>query len=208
MTVHGKVATTQRKIKAAFIYLVNKKGLSRVTVKDITQAADINRSTFYKHFVDKPALVNHYEQTILTEIAASLNDGFIKHLPENGVATAESQMKLYATVSKIVDYIYEEFDLAKALLGPNGDPHFEDKIKRWLIDIIDKDLDIIKGNHQMTPTLPNDYAHEIIISQILDIIKLWLTKDNPEPPQQITEIIMRTRYMSPHDILGVTNSGN
>lgn len=208
MTVHGKIATTQRKIKAAFIYLVNEKGLSRVTVKDITQAADINRSTFYKHFVDKPALVNHYEQTILTEIAASLNDGFIKQFPKDHVTTAESQMKLYATVNKIVDYIYEEFDLAKALLGPNGDPHFEDKIKHWLINIIDKDLDIIKGNHQMTAAIPNDYAHEIIISQILDIIKLWLTKDNPEPPQQITEIIMRTRYMSPHDILGVTNPVN
>ena len=45
MSVHQKIATTERKIKAAFIYLVNEKGLSHITVKDITEAANINRST-------------------------------------------------------------------------------------------------------------------------------------------------------------------
>lgn len=46
MSVHQKIATTERKIKAAFIYLVNEKGLSHITVKDITEAANINRRHF------------------------------------------------------------------------------------------------------------------------------------------------------------------
>ena len=54
--------------------------------------------------------------------------------------------------------------------------------------------------------IPEDYAHEVVISELISVIKLWLTKTNPEPPQKISEIIIKTRYLSPHELLGFDNS--
>ena len=200
---HQKIITTEKKIKAAFIYLVNEKGLNHITIKDITEIAQINRSTFYKHFMDKPDLVNHYEQQFLNQITDTLNDGLVDLPHKSQKSPIEMQMQLYSTINEIIEYIYDEIELIKSLIGPNGDPHFEEKIKDLLNNILNSDLDIIKGSHLINTYIPNDYAHEIIISELLNIIKLWLTKSNPEPPQKISEIIMRARYLSPHDILGI-----
>ena len=46
----------------------------------------------------------------------------------------------------------------------------------------------------------------MVISELISVIKLWLTKTNPEPPQKISEIIIKTRYLSPHELLGFDNS--
>lgn len=206
--MHQKIATTKKKIKAAFIYLVNEKGLNHVTVKDITEAAHINRSTFYKHFVDKPALVEHYEKQFLDHVRNSLNVASLHPKSENTVMISNSeemQMKLYSTINQIIEYVYDELELAKALIGPNGDPFFEEKIKKLLNEVLNSDLIFLKGSPQLTRFIPDDYAHEIIISELLSIIKLWLAKTNPEPPQEISEIIIKTRYLSPHDILEVND---
>ena len=203
MAIHKKIVTTDKKIKAAFINLVNEKGLNHVTVKDITETANINRSTFYKHFIDKPDLINHYEQQFLNHVNHSLNfDKLENTLKEH--SREEIQLRLYSTINQIIEYIYADFELAKALISPNGDPYFEVKIKRMLDDILNLDLDYIKGNHMLNKYIPDDYAHEIVVSELLNIIKLWLSKTNPESPQKIAEIIIRTRYLSPHDILGVS----
>lgn len=200
MAVNRKITTTDKKIKAAFIYLVNEKGLNHVTVKDITETANINRSTFYKHFIDKPDLVNHYEKQFFDHVNRMLKVD--KTSPITKQSIQEITLQLYSKINKIVEYIYDELELAKALIGPNGDPFFEEKIKTLLRDILNNDLDVIKHNTEVKYYIPEDYAQEIVISELISIIKLWLTRINPEPPQRISEIIIKTRYLNPHQLLG------
>ncbi|KRM51851.1 TetR/AcrR family transcriptional regulator [Ligilactobacillus araffinosus] len=203
MAVHQKIATTEKKIKAAFIYLVNEKGLNHVTVKDITKTANINRSTFYKHFVDKPHLVNRYEEQFFEHVNNMFKVADKNDISEQSIE--EIQLQLYSKINKIIEYIYDELELAKALIGPNGDPFFEEKIKELLRKILNSDIKLIKGKMNVQNFIPEDYAHEIIISELISIIKLWLAKSNPEPPQKISEIIIKTRYLSPNELLGFQN---
>lgn len=204
MVVNQKITTTEKKIKAAFIYLVNEKGLSHVTVKDITESANINRSTFYKHFIDKPDLVNHYEEQFFDHVNKMLKVDNTSQIANHSIQ--EIQLQLYSKINKIIEYIYDELELAKALIGPNGDPFFEEKIKKLLRDILNTDLAVIKQNTKVEYYIPEDYAQEIVISELISIIKLWLTRSNPEPPQRISEIIIKTRYLNPHQLLGFNSS--
>ena len=48
---------TERAIHEAFIELLSKKALDRITVRDITEQAGISRNTFYYHYQDIPALL-------------------------------------------------------------------------------------------------------------------------------------------------------
>ena len=54
-----RVKRTRTYIEAAFLELLEEKGFQGVTVQGITEMAEINRATFYAHFPDKYALLDH-----------------------------------------------------------------------------------------------------------------------------------------------------
>ena len=48
---------TERAIHEAFIELLSKKSLDKITVRDLTEQTGISRNTFYYHYQDIPALL-------------------------------------------------------------------------------------------------------------------------------------------------------
>ena len=54
-----RVKRTRQMIEHAFMELVKEKGFSTMSVQDITERAGINRATFYAHYPDKFALLDH-----------------------------------------------------------------------------------------------------------------------------------------------------
>jgi AcrR family transcriptional regulator len=54
-----RVRRTRSLILQAFMELLPEKGFQAVSVQDITEKAGINRATFYAHFPDKYALLDH-----------------------------------------------------------------------------------------------------------------------------------------------------
>ena len=54
-----RVKRTRQMIEQAFNELVTEKGFQSLSVHDITEKAGINRATFYAHFADKYALLDH-----------------------------------------------------------------------------------------------------------------------------------------------------
>ena len=54
-----RVRRTRLLLEQAFMSLLEEKGFQAVTVQDITERAGVNRATFYAHFTDKYALLDH-----------------------------------------------------------------------------------------------------------------------------------------------------
>jgi AcrR family transcriptional regulator len=54
-----RVKRTRSLLEQAFMGVVAEKGFQAASVQDITEKAGVNRATFYKHFNDKYALLNH-----------------------------------------------------------------------------------------------------------------------------------------------------
>ena len=69
-----RVQRTRTLLQQALFELTIEKGFAAVTVRDITHRAMVNRSTFYRHYLDKYDLLNHYldELQALTAEAALL----------------------------------------------------------------------------------------------------------------------------------------
>jgi AcrR family transcriptional regulator len=60
---------TRHLIEQAFMEVIVEKGFQTASVQDITERAGVNRSTFYAHFPDKYALLDHsIRQGFLQEI--------------------------------------------------------------------------------------------------------------------------------------------
>jgi AcrR family transcriptional regulator len=54
-----RVIRTRGLLEGAFMEVVSEKGFQSVSVQDITDKAGVNRATFYAHFPDKYALLDH-----------------------------------------------------------------------------------------------------------------------------------------------------
>ena len=64
----ANVNITKRAIQTAFLEILSKKTLGKITVKDITDRCGINRNTFYYHYQDIPALLEEICQNQVEEI--------------------------------------------------------------------------------------------------------------------------------------------
>ena len=54
-----RVKRTRELLERAFMDILKEKGFQTITVQDITERAGVNRATFYAHFADKYALLDH-----------------------------------------------------------------------------------------------------------------------------------------------------
>ncbi|QGH35948.1 TetR family transcriptional regulator [Gracilibacillus salitolerans] len=71
-----RVKRTRKFLQHAFLELLDEKDFQAITIQDITERAEVNRSTFYHHFQDK------YELLDLT-IGSMFSDILSKWIPED-----------------------------------------------------------------------------------------------------------------------------
>lgn len=73
-----RIRRTKNLLKMHFIQLVKSKGYKNVTVTDIVEKADYNRSTFYLHFKDKEDLAEELLAEVLGELKLAFHKPFLE----------------------------------------------------------------------------------------------------------------------------------
>ena len=66
-----RVKRTRMNIREAFIVLAQKKKMKRITIKELSAEAMINKATFYLHYHDLEDLVSAIEDTTIKDIVES-----------------------------------------------------------------------------------------------------------------------------------------
>lgn len=158
-------------LKESLISLLNEKPISAITVKEICQTADINRSTFYTHYSDQRDLLYQIEAEIIEEMR--------RHLSECQLEEEAESVKM---IEKLLEYIGENKDICYTLLHQHTGTSFEQRV-----------MDVAKQflmSHKLTddPAL-NAYLSTFIISGAIHVTKDWLANNAREAPKQIAEII-------------------
>lgn len=96
---------TKQAIKMTFFQLVDKYPLSKISVKDITEACGINRNSFYYHYQDIPALIEEIVkegfEAILEKYPdiTSLDDLF-KDLAFYGISNKRAILHIFNSVKR------------------------------------------------------------------------------------------------------------
>lgn len=96
-----KVEYTERVLGEALTELVREKPLRSVTVKEIVERADVNRSTFYVHFEGMEDLVRHVERS-----AAEAVIGYIKNAESRGEGAGDILDGLFDFVDANRDVLF------------------------------------------------------------------------------------------------------
>ena len=73
-SLDARVRYTRKVIEDTFMGLLAQKPVTRITVTEVCQGAQINRATFYKHYLDVPDLLEQIENRLLEELKAVVGE--------------------------------------------------------------------------------------------------------------------------------------
>lgn len=108
----ARVRYTRMIIEKSFLELLQEKPVAKITVTELCQKAQINRATFYKHYLDVPELLERIEEDLFNQIRK---------------AFGAKQLELKAFMLEMLRYTYREQERFFALGGENGDPNLMTK---------------------------------------------------------------------------------
>jgi AcrR family transcriptional regulator len=180
-----RVRRTRKLLHQALIELtVEKGGFNDITIQDLTERAMINRSTFYRHYLDKCALVNDYMDEVHTITSSEdFTDGklTVRHKPgepPEGLINFVKHIQCYA-------------DFYRIMLGPNGDPGFTQHFRQNT----EKNFHLL-FEHQFFKIDPNGPPASLKIKQIshacVGAVLWWLENDQPCPPEKLAAWMSQT----------------
>ena len=68
-----RVRKTKSQLRAGLAQLMREKSIREITVKELVDKVDINRSTFYLHYSDIPGMLKEIEDEILEEMGRAIS---------------------------------------------------------------------------------------------------------------------------------------
>lgn len=171
----------------ALIYLLEKKDIEYITIKEICKKAGVNRSTFYLHYENVNDLV---EETL-----NYINEKFIKYFNENSKDFIDKIKKSSLEELNLIEkkyltpyltFIKDNKRIFKASFNnPNGlktSTRYNHLKKYVLIPIL---------NRFNVEEKEKDYILTFYINGIMAIIKNWLKKDCKDEINVIEDIIIK-----------------
>ena len=69
-----RVARTKKAIRIALAELLSEKDINSITIKDISEKANINRKTFYNYYSGIHQVVDEIEDSVIVSLESTLND--------------------------------------------------------------------------------------------------------------------------------------
>ncbi|MFB4159608.1 TetR/AcrR family transcriptional regulator [Geomicrobium sp. JSM 1781026] len=163
---------TRRVLAESLIGLLKDKPVASVTVKELCEAADVNRSTFYSHFNDPYDLLNQIGEKFESDLYETLHQ----------YDFAEEEEELLMT-EKIFEYIEEQRELCIVLLSSHGDVTF----KRRVMEVA-KDYVLGRWNVERQANIP-EYIPRLMISGTIDVIEHWLKDERHESPKELAAML-------------------
>ena len=68
-----RIKKTKRAIRSAFAELIKEKPMEKITVKEIAERAEINKTTFYAHYETVYDMVDQLAQETVAEVISQIN---------------------------------------------------------------------------------------------------------------------------------------
>lgn len=156
---------TRMVIKEALYSLLEEKHLSKITVKEICEKAEINRATFYRNYVDIYDLFEKLEA----------------ELTESAFADGNLETDRY----RLLELIYENQAFYKEFFESRLESRYIKKIVWAMYDQM-KDLLMQRGTYdERTFEISYQYNYYGVVG----VLKEWIACGCPEKPKEFGDII-------------------
>ena len=168
-----RIRRTRQLLQEALRNLLEQKEFDKISVQDITEAATLNRATFYAHYDDKFALLGELIRVSFLKLLAQRNVQF------DGGCSAAFQVIILA----VCDYLVE---LEKS--HSFNQHQFEPFVERTVMDQIRVVLLDGFKRHPVERSIPAELIAATSSWAIYGAVKQWVTTLDRVPAEQFVSV--------------------
>lgn len=166
-----RVLRTRRMLRDALIALLGERGWDRVSVQDLCDRADVGRSTFYTHFVDKEDL-----------LVGGLDDLRKMLLAQRPPSTSAGSGAL-GFVTGLIEHVDQHQRLFRALIGKHSGYVVQKRFRQLLVSLVKDDL---AGRGPQA-----DAVAHYVAGAFFELLSWWLDGRNPLGPPELEDLFRR-----------------
>ena len=156
-----RIRRTRQSLQAALRSLLQSRNFDEVSVQDITEAAEVNRATFYDHYADKFALL---DAMIAGGFHQLLNDRQVRF---DGTCPSAARAIIQAACDYLVETRTGHQCHAQSSFEPFADAAITTAIGR-----------VLSRGQQALPAIPNEVAASAASWAIYGAVKQWFRSPN------------------------------
>lgn len=175
--LNRREAYTLRVIRESFLELLHKQSVERISVGELCQLADINRSTFYRHYADVYALLDEICEECCKEL-------FYNLAKEHDPSGARFEEAAYSLILQACTLTENNKELYKTLLFHQPAARFQQRINDAIFQLWDTNHTISNAK-----TAEARLHYQFLISGILGIWQAWLRDDCTVPKAIVAQIV-------------------
>lgn len=173
--VDRRVRKTRRQLRECLITLLKEKKVQDITVRELTDMANLNRGTFYLHYKDVFDLLEKTE----AELQEDFNQLVCKH------DAVDLKQRPSVIFNEIYSLVYDNADLIEILLGENGDLNFVNRLKQLIREKCLKDwMEVFRSGNAAA----FDAFFSFIVSGCIGLVQYWLQTGLKETPEQMAKL--------------------
>lgn len=186
-----RVFRTRNALKQALLALILEKGYDGVTIEDITDQADLGRTTFYLHYRDK--------EDLLLESIRTLIDDLVDH-----IRASQEQPILLA-----FQHAADNADLYRVILRGEGAYKAIERLRRTIIQTIESLFEEylrglpIQDQHKIEAAIPMEAFTNYFAGSLLGFMTWWLEEEKPYSPQEMTDMFSLMFFNGGRELLGM-----
>lgn len=165
-----RVKITKKLIKDSILELLAKKNINRISIKELCELADINRSTFYSYYDDTYSLLDEIEDELISNIP---------HKHE--LFDSRTKDDLIDIFNTYFSYIKENAYAFRILLIDSDNVTFRNKL---FSSIIDKRYE----EHYEKQDMKSKYKFIYNCNGIISMVTQWIKDDFPITTKEMAKI--------------------
>lgn len=171
MKENQRIRLSKQMLRASFTDLLQNKNINNISIREICDHAEINRTTFYKYYGSQFDLLSDMENEFLLEIESKLQE--------------ENDSKV-SSLSSLIYVLEQNINLCRILFYNNVDPKFPEKLFNH--PLIHTRISQFLGKSENRLAFPS-YTSTFIINGTFCILKEWINKETRETPEEIANYI-------------------
>jgi len=169
---------TKERIIEAMIRLLKEKQFDQITVKDICKYAEVSRSGFYLHYLDKYDLAEKYQLEFIGHINKTLHN----------LAQTNKNEKVF--MLHVLYYLKNEGQLLALLISDHGSSEIQNQVKQIIkINALENVLSYI--NIQLETESEKNYLATFLSSAVFGVLQEWIHNGQKESPEVLVKMISK-----------------
>lgn len=170
---------SRKLLKESLLELMKRKTFSDISVRDVTDAADMNRATFYLHYTGTAELLRSVEEDLLEELQ-SLVDA---HMQETVAVGSVAPV-----FEPVLDFAVENRETCTILFSSSEASGFFQAIQRL---VHENGAPLVRSWFRPADTRLTDYLLNFLAWGFIGLLSEWFEKDMALPKTELLAAAQR-----------------